>query len=118
MKREYFQMIFSLITYFEYGRNNLCIVPGMAQEGEGLIYDLAKQYNLSTLGIIFEYTKKNDSISKSCDIVLSELQESLKLNINVKIHRDFLSSPEKVSKHLEKKSYSRNGGSKLRLWRR
>lgn len=54
-----------------YGIDNLIVISGATKEGIGLVYDIAKELNLKTLGIVSEEAKKYpDSISSNCDYVI------------------------------------------------
>ncbi|RDH46169.1 phospholipase D-like domain-containing protein [Zooshikella ganghwensis] len=51
-----------------YGRENLLIVAGATEDGIGTVYEIAKNKNLNTFGIVSEEAEKNDvPISSSCD---------------------------------------------------
>lgn len=54
-----------------YGRNNLCVVAGATTEGIGVIYDIAKKWDIKTLGVVSEEVNNSSStISKNCDEVI------------------------------------------------
>ncbi|EAN4380549.1 hypothetical protein DRE45_21375 [Salmonella enterica subsp. enterica] len=51
-----------------YGEDLLCVVAGATSEGIGIVYDLAKEMKISTLGIVSEQAKGHES--PNCDKVV------------------------------------------------
>lgn len=51
-----------------YGKDLLCVVAGATSDGIGIVYDLAKEMKISTLGIVSEQAKGHES--PNCDKVV------------------------------------------------
>lgn len=55
----------------DHGINHLCVAAGATSEGIGRVYEIAKSWNIATLGIVSEQAKSNaSSTAKNCDEVI------------------------------------------------
>lgn len=50
----------------KHGSNKLCVAAGATSVGIGMVYEVAKKFEIDTLGIVSEQAKGSGEISKNC----------------------------------------------------